>query len=456
VTDAMLAELRSHLPADAVVTDRDIVEAYRRDQTSWSEPGTPLAVVLPRTTDEVAAILRAASAHRAPVVPRGAGSGLSGGASAVDGCVVLSLTRMNAVLDVDAAEQLIVVQPGVLTADVAAAAASAGLWYPPDPASIEFCSIGGNVATNAGGLCCVKYGVTADYVLGLQVVLADGRVVRTGRRTVKGVAGYDLTRLLVGSEGTLGVVTEITLRLRSPRAAATTLVASFGTLSGAGEAVVAAVSGAPPALLEIMDRTTVRAVDDWRHLALDRDAACLLFAQSDLGGAAGAEEITRLAAVCEGAGADLVLTTDDPAEGTEILGARRLAYPALERLGATLLDDVAVPRTRIPALIAAVERVAAESGLVIGTFGHAGDGNLHPTVVHDGLDPESVARAGRAFDDIVSVTLELGGTVTGEHGVGRLKRSWLARELDPVALDLHRSVKTAFDPLGILNPGAVL
>ena len=445
-----LDALASSLPADAVVTDPDVVESYRRDRSPWSSPGQPLALVLPRTTAEVSAVLRVASAHRVPVVPRGAGSGLSGGATAVDGCLVLSTARMDAILSVDADEQLAVVQPGVLTADVAAAAAAAGLWYPPDPASVEFCSIGGNVATNAGGLCCVKYGVTADYVLGLEVVLADGRVLRTGRRTVKGVAGYDLTRLFVGSEGTLGVVTEVTLRLRPARAAATTLVASFPTLAAAGAAVTAAVAGSPPALLELMDRTTVRAVDDWKRLDLDRSAAALLFAQSDLGGAAGAAEIARLASAC--AGAD-VLTTDDPAEGAAILAARRLAYPALERLGPTLLDDVAVPRTRIPSLIATVESVAADTGLTIGTFGHAGDGNLHPTIVHDAATAE---RAAEAFDAILAAALALGGTVTGEHGVGRLKRAWLARELDPVALDAHRAVRTAFDPLGILNPGAVL
>ncbi len=451
---ALLNALAAALPAGAVVTDPDVVAAYAADQCAWVSAGSPAAVVFPATTAEVAAVVALCAEHRVVVVARGAGSGLSGGAAAIDGCVVLCLTRMDRVLDIDVADQLAVVQPGVINADLSKAVAEHGLWYPPDPASWEFSTIGGNVATNAGGLCCVKYGVTADYVLALEVVLADGSVVRTGRRTPKGVAGYDLTRLFVGSEGTLGVVTEVTVRLRRARPAPSTVVASFSSLVEAGAAVIAlAAEPSRPALMELIDRTTLCAVDDWKNLELDRDAAALLIVQSDAGGANGAADAASYTARCEEAGAELVMATDDPAEGAELLAVRRLCYPALERLGATLLDDVAVPLSRVTDLVRAVEKVAERTGVLIGTFGHAGDGNLHPTVVYDATDDAQRALAGEAFDGIVAAALELGGTVTGEHGVGALKSRWLAEEIGPAGLSLHRTVKDALDPLGILNPG---
>jgi glycolate oxidase len=444
----LVADLKAALPADALVTDSDVARSYAGDQARWVEPGQPLVVAFPRSTAEVQAVVRAAASHRVPVVPRGAGTGLSGGAAAGDGCVVLCLSRMDTVVEVDADNQLIVVQPGVLNVDVGRAAAAAGLWYPPDPSSHEISSIGGNLATNAGGLCCVKYGVTADFVLGLEVVLADGTAVRLGRRTIKGVAGYDLVRLFVGSEGTLGIITEATLRLRPPRAVPSTLIAFFPSLAEAGLAVSAAVRAADVSLLELMDQTTVAAVDDWKRMDLDRSAAALLVAQAD--------DLDAVALVCKEAGATFVAQSTDEEEAAMLLAARRLAYPALERLGATLLDDVAVPRSAVPALIAAVSAIAEERGLVIGTFGHAGDGNLHPTIVYDASSASASAAARLAFDDIVAAALRLGGTVTGEHGVGVLKREWLAEELGPEALALHHTVKNALDPLGILNPGKVL
>ena len=448
------AALQAALPPDTVVTDPARLESYRDDAATWVRGGMPAALVLARTTQDVAVAVGCASEAGTPIVVRGAGSGLSGGASAIEGCVVLCLERMTEVLLVDAEEQLAVVQPGALNVDVKRSAEEAGLWYPPDPASWEFSTIGGNVATNAGGLCCVKYGVTADYVLGLELVLADGSVVRTGRRTVKGVAGYDLTRLFVGSEGTLGVITEITLRLRPPRTAPVTVVAELPTLPAAGAAVVGVCGLVTPALLEIMDRTTIRAVEDWKRMGLDRSAAALLLAQCD--GPAAATEAEQVVAACEAAGATSTYVSADAAEAQELLAARRLAYPALERLGATLLDDVAVPRRALPTMLAAVERIAAERGVVIGTFGHAGDGNLHPTIVFDRSDESSRAAAGAAFDDMVGLALDVGGTVTGEHGVGTLKRGWLETELGPAALDLHRRVKSALDPAGLFNPGKVL
>jgi glycolate oxidase len=453
----LLGDLASVLPPEGLVTDPDVLDAHRRDQASWAAAGTPRVLVRPASTSEVQAVLRVASAHRVPVVARGAGSGLTGGANAVEGGIILSLMRMNRILELDKRGLFAVVQPGVINAAVKAAAAEQGLWYAPDPASWEFSTIGGNLATNAGGLCCVKYGVTGDAVLGLEAVLANGSVVRTGGRTHKNVAGYDLTRLFVGSEGTLGIITEATLRLRPRPPQATTLVASFPTLVAAGAAVTEIMTGTRPSLLELMDRATVRAVENYRPMGLDVDAAALLLARSDAGGEQGVAECTRMAAACEAAGATFLVQSADEAEGELLLGARRLAYPALERQGATLLDDVGVPLSRIVDLLAAVERIAEHRGVLIGTFGHAGDGNMHPTLVFDRDDPDAVARAQAAFDDILRVVVgELGGTITGEHGVGMLKRPYLAQQLGAETMRLHHTLKAAMDPLGLLNPGKLL
>jgi glycolate oxidase len=453
----LVGALSSGLPAGVVVTDPDRLESYRFDRARFCPAGTPAAVVLAGETAHVSHALRVASSFGVPVVPQGARSGLSGGANALEGCVVVALERMDRVLDLDAANRLVVTQPGVFTAELSRRAGEHGLFYPPDPSSWEFCSIGGNLATNSGGLCCVKYGVTADYVLGLEVVLASGEVVRTGRRTVKGVAGYDLTRLFVGSEGTLGVITEATLSLRPVARRPHTMAALFTSTRAAAGAVAAVVAaGHVPSLLEIMDRTTIRAVNDYLRSELPADCAALVLAQSDSGGDAGRAEVAAMAALASSAGATLVVEADDPAEGETLLAARRSVAPAFDALGTTLIDDVCVPLTRLADLMTGCEAIAAAHGLVIGVLGHAGDGNMHPTVVFDDTSPDEVRRAEAAFGAIMALGLELGGTITGEHGVGLLKRDWLERELGPVALSLHRSVKAALDPKGILNPGKVL
>lgn len=452
----VVGDLRAALGADAVIIDPDVMGSYRRDKAGFVADGAPSAVVLPRTTAEVAETVRIAARNGISVVPRGAGSGLAGGANAIDGSIVVVLTRMDAILDIDTRELTARVEPGVINATLSRRARDVGLWYPPDPASADFSTIGGNLATNAGGLCCVKYGVTRDWVLGLEVVLADGAVARVGRGTVKGVAGYDLVGLFVGSEGTLGIITEATLRLRPTAPTRTTAVASFGELRDAGEAIAAITRTTSPALLEILDATTLGAIERWKRMDLDPAAAALLIAQSDLPGELGATEIEAIEQACRDAGASLVVSTTDPQEADMLLAARRFAFPALERLGDVVLDDVAVPRHRITDMLDQVAGIAARHELTIGTFGHAGDGNLHPTIIYDAADPDEEQRASDAFDEIVTAALNAGGTVTGEHGVGTLKARHLESELDSAALRVHRSIKRALDPVGTLNPGKVL
>ncbi len=446
-----VAELVGALPDGAVVTDPDVVDAYRCDRADMVVAGRPLAVVRASSTADVQATMRVASAHRIPVVPRGAGTGLSGGSAAIDGCITISTERMRRI-EVDPAAMVAVVQPGLLNAEVKAAAREHGLWYPPDPSSFEICSIGGNLATNAGGLCCVKYGVTTDYVLGLEVVLADGRAVRLGGRTIKDVAGYDLKRLFVGSEGTLGVVTEATLRLRPLPPPATTVVATFRDVVEAGRAVTEIVGRFRPAALELMDRASVRAVEDRIHMGLDASCGALLIGRSDVGPA----EVEVMEAACDRAGADFVASTDDEDEGEQFMAARRMAIPAVERLGTVLIEDVGVPIPRIPELIGGVEEVSARRDTLIAVIGHAGDGNFHPLVTFDRHDAAAVGRAEVAFGEVMDVALRLGGTITGEHGVGTLKRRWLAPQLGEDVVELHRRIKDALDPLGILNPGKAL
>ena len=438
-----------------MLTDPDVTAAYRQDWARDPAAGKPLAVVRATTTEDVAATLRWATAHHVPVVPRGAGSGLSGGATAVDGGIVLSLEKMRAV-SIDPAMRIAVAQPGALNVEVKAAAAEHGLWYPPDPSSFEMCSIGGNAATNSGGLCCVKYGVTTDYVLGMQVVLADGAVLRLGGPRLKDSAGLSLTKLFVGSEGVLGVITELTLRLLPAQPPASTLVASFASIEAAADAVLAMIGKLRPSTLELMDNTSINAVEDYVSMGLDRSAKALLLARSDAPGATAAEEIATIEEACRSCGAVELFSTDDPDEGEAFAAARRAAFPALERKGDLLLEDVGVPLPALPALVSGVERIAARHDILIAVVAHAGDGNTHPLIVYDASDAAQSARAQLAFGEIMDLAISLGGTITGEHGVGRLKKAWLPAYLGPDVLSLTRRIKDALDPDGILNPGAVL
>ena len=451
----MLSRLTAALPGGVVVTDPAAMEKYREDFARDGSAGRPIAVVRAENAEQVQVALRWASEHGVPVVPRGAGTGLSGGSSAVEGGITISLDRMRRI-EIDAASQVAVVEPGALNAEVKRAAAEFGLWYPPDPSSYEMCSIGGNVATNAGGLCCVKYGVTGDYVLGLDVVLADGTLISLGGKRIKDVAGLSLLKLFVGSEGTLGVVTRAILRLVPIQTAGATLVAGFASMTDAAEAVVAIRSRVRPSMLELMDNASINAVEDWRTHGLDRACGALLVAQSDAPGGACEAEIATIAACCTDAGADAVFSTTDPREAELFVAARRNVILALESRGTVLFEDVGVPVPLLPELVGRVASIAADHGLEIALVAHAGDGNTHPLIVFDPADPVAAEAARQAFDELMSAALDLGGTITGEHGVGRAKKGALPRQLGEDVMALTRRVKHALDPDGILNPGAII
>lgn len=456
---ALLRAIAATLPGLRLLADPLDRESHRRDETAYLETGLPLAVALPETTEEVAALVRLCGEHDVPIVPRGAGTGLSGGAAGIEGALTIAFTRMNRILEIDHGNLTVTAQPGVVNADLKAAVAAEGLFYAPDPASYETCTIGGNLGTNAGGLCCVKYGVTRDAVLGLEVVMADAAVLRLGGKNVKDVAGYGLIPLLVGSQGTLALVTEATLRLRPSPPPRATVLAFFSTLEAAGEAVAGLTSaGLGPVTLELMDRFTIRAVDDVHRLGLDREAAAMLLVESDLPGDAAEAEMAAADDVCRAAGATLVIRAADAQEAEWLREGRRLAYRALEARGAARMEDVGVPRSRIPEMLRAIEAIAARHETTIGTFGHAGDGNLHPTFVidRDAEGPEAIARLEAARADLYEAALALGGTVTGEHGIGAARRDWLVRQRGQAAVDVMRAIKRALDPRDLLNPGRVL
>jgi glycolate oxidase len=458
-----MSTLSEALPGLTVVTDPDVLRTLGHDEAEWAPAGDAVGAVRVRSTEEVRRIVAACAERGIPVVPRGAGTGLSGGANAVDGGLILDLSTMDKILEVDAENMIAVVQPGVVNDDLKAAVAELGLWYPPDPASAPWSTIGGNVATNAGGLCCLKYGVTRDYVLGLEAVVggpagAYGTVVRLGRRTTKGVSGYDLTSLFVGSEGTFGVITEITLRLRPARTEAPrTVVGAFGSVVAAGAAVAAVTRrGLIPAALEMLDRFTLRAVEEWKHLGLDADAEVLLLAQVDTPGPAGEEEAAAVASAFRDGGAIWAEQSTDAVEAEALFSARRLAYPALERLGPLLTEDVCVPRSKLPAMLAAIEDIARRHDTSISTIAHAGDGNLHPLIRTPVGDDAARERAQEAFEELLRVAIGMGGTVTGEHGVGLLKRGGMRQELSPGVLAMQQAVKQTLDPLNLFNPGKVV
>ncbi|WP_240937876.1 FAD-linked oxidase C-terminal domain-containing protein [Nocardioides sp. JQ2195] len=435
----------------------DSTSAYAHDRAVWAAYDVPVAVVRPRTTEQVRAVVAACIEHHTPVVTRGAGTGLSGGANATADAVVVSLEEMDQVLEVDVEHRLARVQPGLVNDNFRAALVEHDLWYPPDPASSPWSTIGGNVATNAGGMCCVKYGVTGDYVRELEVVTGTAEVVRLGRRTAKGVAGYDLRGLMVGSEGTLGIVTEVVVKLRPLPPEPTTVIGNFDSLEDAGRAVaLIGASGVAPSLLELVDRGCLEAVDAWRNMGLASEADAVLIARSDAPGASGEQEVAELLRCFEEAGATYTAASTDAQESEALYAARQLAFPAMERLGVVLTEDICVPLSRVPDVLGQLRAIGDRHDVKLATIAHEGDGNLHPLLVTPPGDEAAGLRAQAAFDEIIQVALEAGGTVTGEHGIGLLKRDGLGRELSPAVARMHHAVKAALDPHGIFNPGKAL
>jgi len=458
-----MTALAAALPDSQLILDPDVLSGLSHDEAEWAAVGTATAALRAGSVEEIQSAVRACAAHGVPVVTRGAGTGLSGGANATDGCLMLDLSKLNRILDIDAENLTAVVQPGVVNNDLKAAVAEHGLWYPPDPASAPWSTIGGNVATNAGGLCCLKYGVTRDYVLGMRVVMGGpagpyGTSVRLGRRTNKGVSGYDLTALFVGSEGTFGVITEVTLRLRpAPAGEPLTVIGAFDRLVDAGTAVALCTRrGFQPAALELLDRGCIEAVEEWKHLGIEPSAAALLLARVDSPGAAGLAEAKAMAEAFGEAGARWTEHATDEIEAEALFQARRLAYPALERLGPVLTEDVCVPRSAVPAMLARTEEIGRRHGVRIATIAHAGDGNLHPLLITPPGDDDLRRAAQAAFDELLDAAIGLGGTVTGEHGVGLLKRDGMRRELGPEVVAVQHAIKQTLDPLNLFNPGKAL
>jgi glycolate oxidase len=452
----VLKELQNVVGKEWVRNDPEDLLCYAYDSTF--QENLPDVVVTPHTTEQVTGIMRVAHREGIPVVPRGMGSGLAGGSIPSRGGIALNLTRMNRILEIDQVNRVVVVQAGVVTADLQEEVAKVGLYYPPDPSSQRQSTIGGNIACNAGGAHCLKYGVTGDYVMGLEVVLADGRTLRTGGKTIKNVVGYSLVPLFVGSEGTLGVITEAILRLISPPKTKRTAMAVFPRLVDASVAVTTILgAGIIPVALEIMDDTTIATVEAYKQMGLPLDVEAILILETDGEEDQAQREIETIAAICREAGARDVRVAADEEEGLALMTARKSVSPSLARRRPNKLgEDITVPRSAIPQVIARIKEISERYELPIPIFGHIGDGNLHPNILFDLRDQEEFARVEQAAEAIFEAAIDLGGALSGEHGVGLLKRRFIEKNLGPVAVETMRAIKQALDPKGILNPGKVL
>lgn len=453
---SIIAQLEKITGKDGVLFTPEDLAVYGYDGTF--EDHRPEVVVLPRTNEQVSQVVALAARHHLPLVTRGMGSGLAAGSVPYQGGVVLTLTRMNRILEIDQTNAIVHVEAGIVTADLQTAVEKLGLFYPPDPSSIRHSTIGGNIACNAGGSRCLKYGVTGDYVLGLTVVLADGRVLHTGGKLIKDVVGYDLTALFTGSEGTLGVITSALLRLTAKPKFARTALVEFTALEDASRTVSAILSaGIVPAALELMDETAIACVEEALHLGLPLDVKAILLVETDGGDEASVlREIEGVAKICRETGARQVKVAKDEGERANLWQARRSVSPALARKAPNKLgEDITVPLSAIPEAIRRLKAISAKYSLPIVIFGHAGDGNLHPNILFDKRDPAQLKKVGQMAGEEFTMALELGGTLSGEHGVGALKRPYMLQALGPVSLEIQKRIKAALDPLNILNPGKV-
>jgi len=456
LTPAQLARLRAIVGSENVLTSPEDTIPYGFDGTAALK-GPVSVVVLPGSTEEISAVVKFAAEYGRAIVTRGSGTGLSGGSVPSEGCIILCLTRLDKILSVDAANLTVRAQCGVITAAIDAAVQKHGLFYPPDPGSMKISTIGGNVAENSGGLRGLKYGVTRDYVMGLEVVLPDGRIAQFGNACVKDVAGYSMKDLFIGSEGTLGIITEVLLKVLPRPAARRTMLASYDRMEDAAQTVSDIIAAKIiPCTLEFLDRMTIGCVEDYAKIGLPRDCEALLLMETDGHPAAVAEEAEQMLALARARGARDVRVARDDAEALQLASARRSAFAALARVRpTTILEDVTVPRDKLAEMVAFVAEVAKKHKLLVGTFGHMGDGNLHPTFLTDERNTEEMARVHEALEDIVTKTLALGGTITGEHGVGLAKKAWLRRQVGENSHDLMREIKRAWDPRNLLNPGKI-
>ncbi len=454
LAQSILINLRVLLGADQVFTAPEDLIPYSFDGTAALQQ-MPAAVVFVRTTDQISELLKMANRDGLAVVTRGSGTGLSGGSVPSENCVVMCTVKMDRILELDRANLTILVEPGVTTLQVSDAAVAAGLFYPPDPGSMKISTIGGNVAENSGGLRGLKYGVTRNYVMGMEVVLPEGQVMWLGNKCVKDVAGYSLKDVFVGSEGTLGVITKVLLRLIPKPKAKKTMVATFSAMDRAAEAVSAIIAAQIiPCTLEFLDRTTIHCVEDYAKIGLPLDCEALLLIESDGHPAVVAEEAEEMEAICRKLGAIEVRVAKDDEEANKLANARRSAFSALARVApTTILEDATVPRSELAKMIRFVEVIARKYNLRIGTFGHMGDGNLHPTFLTDERNKDEMHRVELAFHEIFDEAIRLGGTITGEHGIGLAKKSFLPKFAGDAAMQVMRELRRALDPKRVLNPG---
>lgn len=456
VTPGFISHLCAALSPDRVLTGDMDVLPYGFDGTAVLKQ-RPGAVVFPHTSAEVAACVRLAREARIPVVTRGSGTGLSGGSVPIAGCLVICVVQMDRIIEVDERNLTLRAQCGVITKEVDDAAAKVGLFYPPDPGSMKISTIGGNVAENSGGLRGLKYGVTRDYVMGMEVVLPDGTLAWLGNKCVKDVAGYSMKDIFIGSEGTLGIITEVMLRLLPRPQARKTMLALYDSVEAAAETISAIIAAKIiPCTLEFLDRVTVQCVEDYAKIGLPTDVEALVLMETDGHPLVVEEEAARMMELARLNGARDVRAAADEAEGARLATARRSAFSALARMmPTTILEDVTVPRTELAHMVKFIRECAQRHRLKVGTFGHLGDGNLHPTFLTNERDHEEMHRVEVALEEIVNETIRLGGTVTGEHGVGLAKKAFVKRQLGDSSYELMRSVKRALDPECLLNPGKI-
>ncbi len=454
--NSVIAKLQAIVGQEHVSTAEEDLLCYAYDATNRHY--RPDAVVFPGNTDETSAIMKLADESRTPVVPRGAGTGMTGGALAVEGGIVMPMTRLNRIVSIDRDNLVAEVEPGVVTGQFQEVVEKDGLFYPPDPSSASYSTLGGNVAECAGGPRAVKYGVTRDYVLGLEVVLPNGEIITTGVRTAKGVVGYDLTRLIVGSEGTLGVITKIIVRLLPLPEVVRTLSAVFDRIEDAACAVSAIMrSGVIPRTVEYIDQAAIRCVEDYLQIGLPVDAGAMLLLDADGSPSAVDMALQHLASICENNGAHQIKMAKSAEEAAELWRARKAVSPALFRLGPDKInEDIVVPRSRIPDMVKWIDDLRRRTGLSMVTFGHAGDGNIHFNIMLNKEDSQMLAKAEAAVKELFSQTIAMGGTISGEHGVGITKAPYLHMEIGSEELSLMKRIKKAFDPNGILNPGKIL